>query len=62
MKRELSFFVDYCMTRIAAALQANDYIIILGEQIDHAAFSFVTPVDAYDCTVCHNHTSVTYVR
>ena len=38
---------------INAALKTNDHIIIFGKQIDHTAFSFVTPVDSYDCTVCH---------
>ena len=53
MKCKLSFFIDYGMSRVAAALKTNDHIIIFGEQIDHTAFSFVTPVDSYDCTVCH---------
>ena len=53
MEGKLSLFIDYRMSGIAAALIADDHIVVLCEQIDHPALAFITPVDADDCT--HSH-------
>ena len=51
MKGKFALFVDDCVASIAAALIADYHIVILGEQVDHTAFSLVTPVDPYYCTI-----------
>ena len=38
------------MPCVIAALVTADNIILFGKQIDHAAFAFVAPVDAGDCS------------
>ncbi len=43
MQGEFSLFVDDGMTRVPAALTADDDIIFRGEQVDHAAFAFIPP-------------------
>ena len=48
MQGELAQIVDNGVTGVAAALIANDYVIIAGEQVYHAAFAFVAPVNSYD--------------
>ena len=53
MERKLSLVIDDRMAGIAAALIANNHVIVFREQIDHTALSFIAPVDAYDCAVCH---------
>ena len=47
MKRKLSFFVDYRMSGVAAALKTHNHVIIFSEQIHHPAFSFVAPIYTY---------------
>jgi hypothetical protein len=42
---EFPVFVDNRMAGIAAALVPYDDIIPVGQQIDHAAFSFISPID-----------------
>ena len=51
MQRKFAVFVDHRVARVVAALIAHDDVVIRGDQVYHAAFSFVTPVDSYDCTV-----------
>ena len=53
MEGEFAKFVDDGVARVAAALIADNNIKVLGEQIDHSALALVTPVDAYNCCVCH---------
>ena len=57
MQREFAQVVDHRMPRVSPALIANDVIIPLRQQIDHAALAFVAPVDPYDCTVSHLRSS-----
>ena len=57
MQRELAMFIDDGVTGVAAALISHDDVILLCQQIDHAAFAFVAPVNAHDCTVCHEDSS-----
>ena len=46
VQRELSELVDYGMPGVSAALEAHDDVILLRQQVHHAAFAFVTPVDS----------------
>ena len=48
VQRELTLLVDDGMAGVAAALIADDHVIVLGQQVHHAALSLVAPVDAYD--------------
>ena len=57
MQREFAVFVDDGVTGIAAALITHDQIVIVRQQIDHAALAFITPVDADNCTVAHDDSS-----
>ena len=41
------------MTGVVAALITDDDIRVLGKQIDNFAFSFIAPLSADDCYVCH---------
>ena len=52
---ELALFVDHRVARVAAALIADDDIIVVGQVVDHAALALVAPVDAYDRTICHKN-------
>ena len=49
MKIEFAVFIDNGMTGVAAALKTDNDIEILRQQVDHPAFAFVAPVDAYNC-------------
>ncbi len=51
VQRKLTIFVDHGVARVVAALIAHDDVVIRRDQVYHTAFSFVTPVDSYDCTV-----------
>ena len=53
MEGEFAIFVDDGMAGVAAALVADDDVVAFGEEVDHAAFAFVAPVDAYNCAVAH---------
>ena len=53
MQRELSLLVDYGVPGVAAALIPDHDVIRLGHKVDHAAFSLIAPVDAYDRSVGH---------
>ncbi|MPM59266.1 hypothetical protein SDC9_106106 [bioreactor metagenome] len=53
VQRKLAVFVDDGMARVIAALIADNHIVIGGDEIDHATFAFVTPVDPHNCTVSH---------
>lgn len=46
MQGEFALFVYYGVTRVAAALKADDHVIILGQKVDHTALAFIAPVDA----------------
>ena len=54
MQGKLAVLIDDGMTGVVAALIANDNIIILCDEVDHAALAFIAPVDADDCTIAHN--------
>ena len=53
MQGEFALFVDDRVAGVAAALAADDDIVFGREQVDHAAFSLVAPVDAYDSAGFH---------
>ena len=48
---ELAEVVYYRVPGVVSALITADDIKILTEQVHHAALSFVTPSDSYDCTI-----------
>ena len=48
MQGKLAQLVDHGVAGVAAALVADDHVIVAGEQIHHAALALVAPVDAYD--------------
>ena len=50
---ELALLVDHGMSCVAAALIANDNVIVVCQVVHHTALALVTPVDAYDRTICH---------
>ncbi len=52
---ELAHFVYDRVARVAAALIADDHVKVLRQVVDHAALALVTPVDAYDRTICHKN-------
>ena len=54
MQGKLAVLIDDGMAGVVAALIANDNIIILCDEVDHAALAFIAPVDADDCTIAHN--------
>ena len=54
MQGKFAVLIDDRMTGVAAALIANDDIIVLGQQVYHPALALVAPVDANDCAVSHN--------
>ena len=56
MQSEFTQLVDHRVTGVAAALIADDHIIVLGQQVYHAALALVTPVDAYNSAVLHMET------
>ena len=51
---EFAVFIDNGMPGVAAALVADDHVIIRREQVYHTALAFVAPVNANDRCVCHN--------
>ena len=54
MQRKLPIVIDDGVARVASALIADDHIIILRQQIDHAALALVAPVDTNDRTGFHS--------
>ena len=53
IEHELALVVDDGVAGVVAALIAHDDVVLLAEQVDHAAFALVAPVDAYDgCQHC----------
>ena len=53
VEHELALVVDDGVAGVVAALIAHDDVVLLAEQVDHAAFALVAPVDAYDgCQHC----------
>ena len=53
MQGEFPFVVNDGMAGVSAALITDHDVVILRQQVDHAAFSFIAPVDA-------NHSSMTH--
>ena len=47
-------FIHHGMPCVVSALIADHNVIIFGDQVDHAAFSFITPVHSNDSTDCHS--------
>ena len=53
IEHELALVVDDGVAGVVAALIAHDDVVLLAEQVDHAAFALVAPVDTYDgCQHC----------
>ena len=53
IEHELALVVDDGVAGVVAALIAHDDVVLLAEQVDHAALALVAPVDAYDrCQHC----------
>ena len=50
IEHEFSLRVDHRVSRVVSALIADDDVLILREEIDHSAFSFISPVDSDDCS------------
>ena len=50
---EFAVLIDDSMAGIAAALIADNDVIVFGQQIDHASLALVTPVDADDYSISH---------
>ena len=50
---KLAVLIDHRVPGVAAALIADDHVVILCQQVDHAAFSLIAPVDAHNCAVLH---------
>ena len=48
VQNELAAVVDDGVTRVVAALIADDDVVLTAQKVDHAALAFVTPVDAYN--------------
>ena len=44
-------FVDDGMPGVAAALISDDNIVLLRQQVDHTAFTLVSPVYTDNCTI-----------
>ena len=61
VQSKLPVLVDDGVIGVAATLIPHDRIIILGEQVYHAAFSLITSVDPNDCTVFHNLISLVLI-
>ena len=53
MQGKFAMLIDDGMAGVATALIADDDVIVLGQQIDHASLSLVTPVDADDYSISH---------
>ena len=53
MQVEFAEFIDDFMSRVGAALEPYDDIEGFRQQVNHSAFSFVTPVDAHECGTSH---------
>ena len=51
---ELALVVDDSVAGVAAALIADDHVIVAGQQVHHAALALVAPVDAYNGAIRHN--------
>ena len=45
---------DQGMASIVAALEANNDIRFVGEEVDDFALAFITPLRPYDRDVCHS--------
>ena len=50
VQHELATLVLHGMTSVVAALIARNNIILLADQIDHAALALVAPVDTRNCS------------
>ena len=50
---KFAVLIDNGMAGIAAALIADNDVIVFGQQIDHASLALVTPVDADDYSISH---------
>ena len=48
IQNELALVVDDGVSGVIAALIAHDDVVLLAEQVDHAALALVAPVDAYN--------------
>ena len=53
IEHELALVVDDGVAGVVAALIAHDDVVLLAEQVDHAALALIAPVDTYDgCQHC----------
>ena len=48
MQCELALLVDDGVAGVAAALITDHHVIVLSQQVHHAALSLIAPVDTYD--------------
>ena len=48
MQGELAPLVHYRVSGVAAALVADHHVVVLGQQVHHAALALVAPVNAYN--------------
>ena len=53
MQGKFAVFIDDGVARVAAALVADYDVVVLGQQVNHAALALVAPVNANDCAVSH---------
>ena len=53
MQGEFALLVDDGMPGVASSLIPDHDVIRFGHEVDHAAFSLVSPVDSYDRSVGH---------
>ena len=51
MQGEFALFVHHRVSGVAAALVADHYVVVLRQQVHHAALALVAPVDAYNGAV-----------
>ena len=56
VQHKLAARIFHRVASVVAALIAHNNVIILAEQVDHAALAFIAPVDACNCSK-HNNTS-----
>ncbi|MPM48070.1 hypothetical protein SDC9_94792 [bioreactor metagenome] len=54
MQRKFAILVHHGMSGVAAALIADDHIVVVGDEVHHPALPLVAPVDAYNCAVSHS--------
>ncbi|KAF5067963.1 hypothetical protein DSECCO2_248220 [anaerobic digester metagenome] len=54
MQSKLAKLVHHGVSGVAAALIADDHVVLVGDEVHHPTLSFVAPVDAYNRAVSHS--------